>query len=75
MLLSAGANDDAVKVLARAIQLAPGDAEARALQGKAFLALRRYRSAIEDLDEAVRLDPALKTELAPQLEELKTRRE
>ena len=74
-LLTAGNNEEAIKALSKAVQLAPNDAESRGLRGKANLALRHYKSAIADLDAAVLLDPDMKIELAKELEEVKSRRE
>lgn len=43
----------------RALELAPGLAEAHAAKGLAFYGVGRYESAAEELDVAMRLDPQL----------------
>jgi Flp pilus assembly protein TadD len=66
--------DDAVTVATKALQIAPNDAESYATRGRAFLSLRRYKSAAHDIDRAIEIDPGLKTVLSVEVDELKNRR-
>jgi tetratricopeptide (TPR) repeat protein len=66
--------EEAVAAATKALQIAPSDAESFATRGRALVALRRYKSAARDIDHAIELDPALKTTLSADLEELKNRR-
>ena len=68
-------DEDAIRALSRAVPMAPRDPEVFALLGKSYLALRRYRSAIQNLDRAVALDARMAEELAQELEEVKRRRD
>jgi tetratricopeptide (TPR) repeat protein len=75
MILQKSANHEAaVRAATRAIQMAPEDPESYATRGRALLALKRYRSAIADVDHAVSLDSAMRNELANELAELRNRR-
>ena len=49
---------EAQKAISRAISLDPDDAATRALAGKIFLDGKDYKAAVEQLEMAVRLQPA-----------------
>ena len=74
VLQLAGNPEEAIKSASRASQMAPQDPEPLAIRARAYLALRRYRSAAEDLDRAVALDPGMAKELDKELLEVKNRR-
>ena len=48
----------ALQVLDRAIEIQPSSARAYALRGAAYGELRKFEQALEDLDQAISLDPA-----------------
>jgi Flp pilus assembly protein TadD len=73
-LLKQGRSEEAATAATKALQIAPADAESFSIRGRAFVALRRYKSAAYDVDRAIELDPALKDSLQTELDELKNRR-
>ena len=66
--------EEALAATTKALQIAPSDTESYATRGRAFIALRRYKSAAQNIDRAIELDPSLKSSFAAELEELKNRR-
>jgi lipopolysaccharide biosynthesis regulator YciM len=60
-----------VESLSMAVQLKPKLAKARWLRGRAFADLGRYKEAVADLEEAVRLDTSLQSQVAPILERIR----
>jgi Flp pilus assembly protein TadD len=73
-LVKQGRQPEAVAVASKALEIAPNDAESFAIRGRALVAMRHYKSAGQDIDRAIELDPALKQSLTNELEELKNRR-
>ena len=58
-LAAAGRCDEAIPKAQRARALAPGDAQAAAIEGRCALHQKRYDAAVAPLEAARRLDPAL----------------
>ena len=51
-------NDDAIRLLTKAVQLAPKDADAVAFRGRVFIRVNNYEQSEQDLKHALELSPS-----------------
>lgn len=61
--------DLAMNDLARAVKLAPNDAQAYAVRGRILVERMDYADAAKELEQALKLDPSRKDDLGPLLDE------